>query len=184
MNIYRKYIGKLNWLASYTRPDLSVYVMNFVRQQKKATLKNLRKINRIIKKVTKKENSVVFSKVAEKGKLGLIGVSGASYSQEDRSVAGEIIMLGNRENKKVAPIDWKSGMIRKVCTSSKAPETRGVIKLVDDVVNTSNQLKILKVFTHSRPLLATIGSSSQVAEKALRQLVAYLKQSLEDREVE
>ena len=38
------------------------------------------------------------------------------------------------------------------------------------------------VFTNSRPLLETIGSTSQVAEKAPGQSVAYLKQCLEHKE--
>jgi uncharacterized protein YheU (UPF0270 family) len=41
----------------------------------------------------------------------------------------------------------------------------------------------LKIFTDSRPLLESIGSSSQIAEKSLRQSIAYLKQALEDGEV-
>ena len=85
---------------------------------------------------------------------------------------------------------WKSGIIRKVCTTLNAAETRGVLKL-DDSVNMAQQLSIiikgdvnLKDFTYSRPLLESIGSSSQVTEKALRQSVAFLKQSLEENELE
>ena len=41
----------------------------------------------------------------------------------------------------------------------------------------------LKIFTDSRPLLESIGSTSQIEEKALRQSIAFLKQSLEDGDV-
>ena len=54
LKICRKYIGKLNWLASNTRLDISDYVMNCTRSQKKATLKDLRDHNRIFVKVHKK----------------------------------------------------------------------------------------------------------------------------------
>ena len=54
--------------------------------------------------------------------------------------------------------------------------------MVDDAKNVADQLKDLlnaeikiKVFTDFHPLLETLGSTSQVALKALRQLVAYLK---------
>ena len=40
-----------------------------------------------------------------------------------------------------------------------------------------------KLFTDSQPLLESIGSSGQIEEKALRQSVSYLKQSLEDEDV-
>ena len=84
------------------------------RNRKKATLKDLREINRILKKVDLKENKVHFGRVAEKGNLFVIGVSDASYNQKDQSVAVEILMIGNKEEKMVLLIFWKSGVIRKV----------------------------------------------------------------------
>ena len=118
-----------------------------------------------------------------KKKLCFIVVCDASYNCDDKSVSGEIIMLGNKETTDASPIYWKSGVIRKVCMSPKAAETRGVMKIVDDAMNFAEQLKILmnarigvKIYTDSRPLLETMGSTTQVAKKALRQLVAYLKQ--------
>ena len=40
-----------------------------------------------------------------------------------------------------------------------------------------------RLFTDLGPLLESIGSSGQIEEKALRQSVSYLKQSLEDEDV-
>ena len=40
------------------------------------------------------------------------------------------------------------------------------------------------MFTDSRPLLDSIGSSGQIEEKNLRNLITAMKQSLEDGEVE
>ena len=81
-------------------------------------------------------------------------------------------------------------MIRKVCVSPKAAETRALMRLMDDSVHMAKQLSQLlnvnikvRLFTDSRPLLESIGSSGQIEEKALRQSVAYLKQSLEDEDV-
>ena len=82
---------------------------------------------------------------------------------------------------------WRSGVIRKVCLSPKAAETRALLRLMDDGVHMSKQLLQLlnvkmkvRLFTDSPPLLESIGSSGQIEEKALRQSVAYLKQSLQD----
>ena len=57
--------------------------------------------------------------------------------------------------------------------------------VVDDAKNVVDQLKDLlnaeikvRVFTDSRPLLDTLGSTSQVAKKGLRKAVAYLKDHL------
>ena len=55
MKLLRKYVGKLNLLAANTRPDLSIYALDLAKKQKVATLKDLRSINRILKKVQENE---------------------------------------------------------------------------------------------------------------------------------
>ena len=64
----------------------------------------------------------------------------ASYHCDDRSVAGEMIMMGNKKNGKGAPLYWRSGVIRKVCVSPKAAETRALLRLMDDCVHIAKQL--------------------------------------------
>ena len=98
---------------------------------------------------------------------------------------GAMIMIGNVKNKRTALVYWKSGVVNRVCTPPKALETRGVMLVVDDTKNVVDQLKDLlnaeikvKVFTDLRPLLETLGSTSQVAEKGLRKAIAYLKEHL------
>ena len=88
--------------------------------------------------------------------------------------------------KDVSPIYWKSGVIKRVCMSPKAAEARALMKMVDDATNQARQVSQIlslsvrtRIFTDSRPLLESIGSSGQIEEKNLRQSVMFLKQSLE-----
>ena len=135
LKILRKYVGKLNWLAMNTRPDLAIHVLELAKKQKNAVLKDLRSVNRILKKVQEKECQVFFRKVGVKNDLCVIGIGDALYHNDDNSVSGEIILLGNKRTVTVSPMYWKSGIIRKVCTSPKAAETRSLLKLVDDCTN-------------------------------------------------
>ena len=100
MKMYRKYVGKLSWLASNTRPDLAIHVLNSARKQKNAVLKDLRDINRIIDKIGEKESKIVFGRVARKEEMCVIGISDASYHQENPTIAGAMIMIGNMKNKR------------------------------------------------------------------------------------
>merc|ERR1711867_19040 len=100
------------------------------------------------------------------------------------------IMLGNQRTGRAAPMYWRSGVIRKVCVLPKAAETRALLRLMDDGVHMAKELSQLlnvkmkvRLFTDLRPLLESIGRSGQIEEKALRQSVAYLKQSPKDGEV-
>ena len=104
LKVLRKYVGKLSWLAANTRPDLTIYRLELGKRQKKATIKDLRDVNRVLKKVKDKESKVLFTRIGEKDELYVIGVSDASYHYDDRSVAGEIIMLGSKKTGKAAPL--------------------------------------------------------------------------------
>ena len=64
-----------------------------IKRQKKAVIKDLREVNRVLKKVREKESKVVFTKIGEKEDLCVMGVSDALYHHDDRSVAGEMICL-------------------------------------------------------------------------------------------
>ena len=61
---------------------------------------------------------------------------------------------------------------------------------MDDTTNVAKELRMLlnsrigvKIYTDLRPLLEILGSTSQVAEKAVQQSVPYLKQFLEDKDL-
>ena len=132
----------------------------------------------------------MFSKIREKQSLCVIRISDASYYQDDNAVFREMILLGNKKTVAALPLYWKSGVIRKVCLSPKAAETRSLTRVVDDSLCLARQLSQLlntgvdtRVFMDLIPILESIGSSGQVEEKSLRQSVAALKQSLEDGDV-
>ena len=106
-------------------------------------------------------------------------------------VSGGMVLLGNKRSLAVNPVYWRSGVVRKVCLSAKAAETRSMIKVVDDTLCLARQVSQLmntrvetRMFTDSKPLLESIGSSEQVEEKSLRQSVVSLRQNLEDADVD
>ena len=72
-----------------------------------------------------------------------MGVSDASYHHDDRSVAGEMIILGSQRTGKAAPLYWRLGVIRKVCISPKTAETSLLLRLMDDGVHMAKQLSQL-----------------------------------------
>ena len=117
----------------------TINVFNSARKQKNAVFNDLRDINRIVEKIGEKESKVVFGRVARKEDMCVIGISDASYHQENPTIAGAMIMIGNVKNKRVLPVYWKSGEVNRVFTSPKASETRGVMLVVDYAKNVANQ---------------------------------------------
>ena len=59
-------------------------------------------MNRVMKKVQEKESKVMFRRIGTKEELCVLGVCDASYHNNEKSEAGEMIMLGNKINKRVS----------------------------------------------------------------------------------
>ena len=190
MKLFRKYVGKLNWLAENARPDIAIWALNLSKRNSQATIGDLKKVNQVVKKVMKRQSKVKFCVIGQKDDLVLHAVSDASYKSDGPSIGGNLIMLGSRLSKRVNPIYWKSKQISHVCHSAKEAETRSVMKLVDTAVYLSEQLGVLlygtskqripvKIYTDSKPLLDSISSTKQVEQKLLRNTMTDLKKKLE-----
>ena len=77
MKVLRKYVRKLNWLAANTRSDINIHALELAKKQKKATLKDLKEVNNVLKKVHEKESRVMFKKLGKKEDLCITGVTDA-----------------------------------------------------------------------------------------------------------
>ena len=55
LKVFKKIVEKWNWLAANTRPDLAIYALELAKRQKKAVIKDLREVNRVLKRVREKK---------------------------------------------------------------------------------------------------------------------------------
>ena len=62
MKVYRKYTGKLMWLAENCRPDLAFTALSMSQKTSKATVADLKKINKVIDRVHERESRVMLGK--------------------------------------------------------------------------------------------------------------------------
>merc|ERR1712081_85523 len=60
---YRKYTGKISWLAQGTRPDLSYSTLNLAKKNNNAVISDLRNVNRIVEKIKTEKNKIVYGKI-------------------------------------------------------------------------------------------------------------------------
>ena len=108
---YRKYTGKISWLSQGTRPDLSYSALMLAKKNNSATIADLRNVNKIVGKIKKEENKVIYGRVGEKEKLQVIGIVDASYKSDEKSIGGMVIVLANENMTRASPIMWKSKQI-------------------------------------------------------------------------
>jgi hypothetical protein len=154
-----------------------------------ATIKDLKKINHVLKKVHEKPNRVEFKKIGNKSELVIFWLIDTSFKMDDKIISGILILLGNIRTGNVNPIFWKSKTIQKVCHLAKAAETRSMVKLLDDsqfyvshleqiLFGNYNHKIFIKLFTDSKPMLESISSTHQVEECLLRNSITDMKDVL------
>ncbi len=191
--LYRKYVGKISWLAENCRPDLAVTALKMARKSGKATVGDLMNVNSVVKRIKQKKNEVKFTKVGKKEDLVVTGVGDASYKVDEKAIGGNIVMLRDRKSERVVPLFWKSKSIQKVCHSSKEAETKNLVKLVDESMYQASIVEQVlfggkkkvevEIVTDSKPLLDSIASTKQVETKMMRPVITDMKEKLVDKSV-
>ena len=63
---YRKYKGKLSWLAQGTQPGLSYKAIVMSKKNAMAMIAYLQNVNRVLEKVNMKESGVCYGRVGKK----------------------------------------------------------------------------------------------------------------------
>ena len=95
--IFRKYVGKLSWLAENTRPDLSYPTLKLSQKsQQNPTLSDLKSINHLVHKVTGRTSEVVFDKVGHPEDMVVYGIGDASHRRGEKAIGGELVFIGNK----------------------------------------------------------------------------------------
>ena len=193
----RSICGKISWLAENCRPDLQFNALELSRKNREATIADLKYANTVIKKARSKTSKITYGCVGNVQDIVIYGIGDASYKAGERSIGGQLILIGNKYNDRAVPVLWKSKLIRKVCKSPKDAETVNLGILVDMARHTANQVgQILygkngiynqikvRILTDNLGVLESIASSHQVERRTMRSDIADLKQQLEDRNVD
>ena len=88
------------------------------KNNKEATLSDLRDMNRILKKVGEWESRINYEHIGVKGDLMLVGIGDASLKTGDKAVGGVILFLTISSMTRASLIYWKAKQIDRVSHSS------------------------------------------------------------------
>ena len=127
---YRAICGQLNWICSQSRPDVSFDICQLCTKLSSATIKDVKRASKVLKKVKQDNVFIIFRKLDPPIKL--LAFCDASYGNLDNgySQGGMIIFLSDKNNK-VVPIAWSAKNIKKVCRSTLTAETMILTDTID-----------------------------------------------------
>jgi hypothetical protein len=188
---YRSLIGKLNWVAQHTRPELSFAVSDLSKAFQGGSTEDMRKLLRVVKKMKGVEGGIKLDKL----KLGeerweVYADASFGNGEDGQSQIGYIVSLVDGEGRR-CPIQWKSNKAKRIAKSTIEAETlslgeaaeTGIYlnRIYQEVTGKKNIPIIMK--TDSKTLEKAVKSTSGVKSRILRIDMAALKEMLEKGEI-
>ena len=189
---YRALVGQLNWVATHTRPDIAFDVCELGVNYKEATVSDLIRLNKVIRRLKTDNLRLLFAKVENIEQCRLDCYADASFANLAgcASQGGFIVLLRDSSGKS-CPIFWQSRKIRRVVKSTLAAETLALLDCASAAVYIRAVLKEIcrcdeipvYCYTDNKSLLDTLNSNKNVDDRRLRIDLAVLHDMLQRKEV-
>jgi hypothetical protein len=183
--------GKLLWVANNSKPEVSFETNTMCNAGKRATVGDIVRINKLIRKVKSEESCVKFPNLGDPKMWSLAVFSDSSFANlpDGASQGGYIIFIVSADGK-VAPLSWQSKKIPRITRSTLSSETSGVIEAVDAAVLLQKQIQgifsvtpAVAIYTDSQSLCQHLHSSKILTDKSLRVTISYLRQFVNRKEI-
>ena len=183
----RSAIGQLNWISTQTRPDIAYDVCQASVSYKRATLKDIKHLNKVIRRAKDQEVVLTFDKKigTKMDDCSIICYADASFKNlsDGGSQGGFLIFLYNENTNCLIPIQWQSKRIKRIVRSALAAECLALQDGVDAAYLIRELIKEIKgvtlkitAMTDSKSLFDAINSTKSVEDKRLRPDIAALKE--------
>ena len=193
ITLCRSALGKLNWITTQTRPDLTYDVSELSSALNKKQVKTLIDINKAIRKAKRYPSKIVIPDLGNLEKCKMLVYCDASFANLSNggSQGGYVVFLVG-ENKKAVPIAWSSHRLKRVVKSTHAAETLALVdgveaaifyrKFLLDLLSRDNYTIAdipIECKTDSRAAYQAAYSSTQILDKRLRIETAIVREMLE-----
>ena len=186
---FRALVGQLNWLSIQNQPDVSFDVCELSTVVSKATIDDVLRANKVLKRVKQRDVTLQFKALDGSDGYTLECYSDASFGNlpGGGSQGGFVIFLADSNGKK-CPLTWQSKKVRRVVKSTLAAETLSLLdaaeagiymaNLIGEVLNLDS-LPLVKCYVDNKSLVDSLYSTKQVDDKHLRINLAVLGDMLE-----
>ena len=182
--------GQINWIATQTRPDVAFDNCVIANCTKSATVSDLNKVNKAVRKVRGQDISLLFPTEFELDSCQIVGFCDASLANlPDRASQGGFLIFlvdGKGLNCLVA---WQSKRIKRVVNSSLAAECLEAVETAENCIylqstleellcRPKNSLKI-SVISDNKSLVNAVHTSTSVESKRLQIDISILREMIQ-----
>ena len=188
----RQVIGKLNWVAGMTRPEISFTVSEISSRIGSATLDDIKRINKTVKFLQSTPGFITIPKL-DLNSIKLKVFTDASFNNlnDGNSQGGHIVFCTDATGN-CTPISWSSNKVKRVVRSTLAAETLSFSDGAESGIHLSNMLKEfapqlrtleIECITDSRSLFESAGTTTSVSDKRLRVEINCIREMIKNNEI-
>ena len=194
LTLCRSTLGKLNWVATQTRPDISYEVSDLSSLLKERKEKIVLDINKSVRKVKRFASKIIFSSLGNLKNIKIMAYCDASFGGLDNGGSqGGLIIFVVGENNNVVPIVWMSRRIKRVVKSTHAAETLALVDVMEacvfyrsfllDILSLEDTPSVIPIIckTDSSAVYQAAHSSTQILDKRLRIETSMVREMLENK---
>ena len=187
LTLLRQLTGIVNWTARATRPDLSFEMIDLSTKFKGGKVDDLIKAKNVAARLKKTDMSIKVSNLDNLQDCKIVVYTDAAYrnlNNNTDSCGGFVVFIVNTKNGKCAPVEWKSGKLRRKVHSTLGAETQALNNGLDAALGTKLLLKEIHggkldleviAITDNKSARDAVYSESEVSERILRGDIAIIK---------
>ena len=178
--MYQETLGKLLWISSQTRPDLSYDTMELSTYTSSVKVKHLKILNKVVKKVSYGPKEIRYTPMdIDQGELQVVFYSDASLGNLPNKVhSGRGYLVFISDGRRASLVAWSSNKIKRVVHSVFGAETLGC---VDGYSAAIHVRQLLSEILYDDPKKTVIPIIGYVDSNQLYQQVTSTKQCLDMR---
>ena len=95
---------KVEFAGQRNKTGMSYTVLQTSKKNNTATIADLWKINKVLKKVTSKESKMFYGRIGKKEEQQIVGISVASFKTDEKAIGGVVLLLVNQDITRASPI--------------------------------------------------------------------------------
>jgi len=196
--LYQETLGKLLWISSQTRPDLSFDTMELSTYTSSVKVKHMDILNKVVKKVKFGPREMKFNRMdLEKDRIKVIFYSDASLGNlPNKAHSGRGYLVFLSDGHQASLIAWSSNKIKRVVHSVYGAETLGCVdgmsaaiyirQLLSEMLYNDARKKVIPIygFIDSNQLFQSISSVKQPLDMRMRLDIAGIRETVSSGEVD
>ena len=195
LTLLRQLTGIVNWAQRATRPDLSFETIELSTKFKGGKVEDLLQAKNVANRLKKLEISVVTSDIGCFDDCQVWIFTDAAFrnlNNNTDSCGGYFLLIVNTKSGKCAPIEWRSGKLKRKVHSTLGAETLALYTGIDAALAVKQMLKEMtggvvdlgvKAITDNRSARDAVYSESEVGERMLRADIAMIKDMVKDQRI-